>query len=102
MGLAVDLVLAVVFTLSISFSILQVKGLLAAAKVKPYPRPTKREIVLGLGIAFGIYSVLGMIFYVGWLGNGFSGGVIATITALVGAALVLLALAVKAAWVKRS
>jgi hypothetical protein len=56
----------------------------------------------GLGHQHGPVLALGSVYYLGWLGGGAPGGVLATVITLVGGALVLLALAVRSAWVKRS
>lgn len=98
------LILLPVYTLGLLFNVMLLKSLWTVFKeqrgaIAADPEFMKK-LVRNLAGNVAAYMTLGLVFYLGWLGGGVPGGVIATALVLVAAALVLAGWAIKSAWVK--
>ncbi|MCW2856174.1 MAG: hypothetical protein JWR52_1789 [Marmoricola sp.] len=104
MGWANWLILLPVYTLGLLFNVMLLKSLWTVFKEQRSAIAAdpefKKKLVRNLAGNVAAYVSLGFVFCLGWLDGGVSGGVIATASVLVVAALVLAGWAIKSAWVK--
>jgi hypothetical protein len=104
MGWASWLILLPVYTLGLVFNVMLLKSVWTVFRerrgmITPDPE-FKKKLVRNLAGNVAAYLTLGLIFYLGRLAGGVPGGVIATVSVLVSAALVLAGWAIKSAWVR--